>query len=326
MVGHAGTTASATRRGRRGALVHYDPVDQKCSSLTARRAKLTAAITSGGATPGRWPTTRCMLEPDGHRQSRQHVWRGFSRSRATPATSSSSATRATASGAWSHECASRGRAGRAADDSILGSARHRGAAAELSDSVSRLRQTIAAHLLLCAEHGREASVAWLVDERASPQAGQAPSRSSTTSRSRSRRSARCRRATRWCSSASSTRRAACTGSSIHSLRYGGRINRGLGARAPQALLPEFRFRAASGRERGQYRALARPDAQLRGRGRVALRAQRDRARRARASVARGADVRHALALERAAGAGRAALPRGPARCRRSLPAWMRTTS
>src|SRR5258706_12966496 len=52
----------ATRRGRRGALVHYDSVNKK---LRARKGSRMTAITSGGAIPEVFDY-RVMLEPEGH--------------------------------------------------------------------------------------------------------------------------------------------------------------------------------------------------------------------------------------------------------------------
>jgi ATP-dependent Lhr-like helicase len=52
----------ATRRGRRGALLHYDSLDHK---LRARKGSRMTAITSGGAIPEVFDF-RVVLEPEGH--------------------------------------------------------------------------------------------------------------------------------------------------------------------------------------------------------------------------------------------------------------------
>ena len=69
------------------------------------------------------------------------------------------------------------------------------------------------------------------------------------------------------SSASSTRRAGCSSSSTRP--SAGRINRALGPRAPQALLPALRLRAPGRGQRRRRRALPRPAAQLPARRRAA---------------------------------------------------------
>ena len=74
----------------------------------------------------------------------------------------------------------------------------------------------------------------------------------------------------------------------------------LGPGAAQALLRRLRLRAAGGGQRGGDRPLARPAAQLPARGGLRLPAPEHRARRAHPGAARRADVRDALALERAA--------------------------
>ena len=90
---------------------------------------------------------------------------------------------------------------------------------------------------------------------------------------------------------------------------GGRQPR-LGPGAAQAVLPELQRRAAGRRDRQRHRDLLVGAAQFSARGRVPLPAPRDARRGADAGDAAGADVRGALALERVAGAGRAAFRGG----------------
>ena len=98
-------------------------------------------------------------------------------------------------------------------------------------------------------------------------------------------------------SASSTRPAACSSSCTRP--SAARINRALGPRAAQALLPHVRLRAAGRGHRRRRRALARPAAQLPARDGVRASSRRPRSDEVLAqAVLAGADVRRALALER----------------------------
>ena len=81
---------------------------------------------------------------------------------------------------------------------------------------------------------------------------------------------------------------------------------GLGPGAAQAVLPQLRFRAAGRGRRRRHRALARPAAQLSDRQPVRHARPAQRRRPAGAGPAGRADVPGPLAVERHAGAGRAA--------------------
>src|SRR5437773_2602850 len=83
----------------------------------------------------------------------------------------------------------------------------------------------------------------------------------------------------------------------------------VGARPPQAVLPQLQLRAPGRRHRRRDRPVARTPAQLPPRGCVPVSEARDRGASVGAGDARRADVRLALALERDPGAGRAARAR-----------------
>ena len=177
-----------------------------------------------------------------------------------------------------------------------------GRTVEFSQSLSRLRETIAARL---DQGGREAAIAWLVDEvgisfaaaeqivdylaAAKAALTQLPTCNSGRARTLLRRVRR---------DAADRARAA---RQPHQPRVG------LGA--AQALLPQVRFRAAGGRDRGCDRAVAREQPQLSAAGCGALPFRQHRSTVAGAGAAGRADVRHALALERRLCAGVAALSR-----------------
>ena len=72
---------------------------------------------------------------------------------------------------------------------------------------------------------------------------------------------------------------------------------GMGPRAAQAVLPSVQLRAPGGGDRGCAAPVARAPALVSARGRLPLPAPGDRRRRARAGAARRADVRDAVALE-----------------------------
>ena len=100
----------------------------------------------------------------------------------------------------------------------------------------------------------------------------------------------------------------------------------VGPGAAQAVLRGLRLRAAGGGQRGGDRPLARAAAQLRPGGRLRLPAARDRARGPRPGAPGRADVRDAVALERAALAAAGAVARGGKRVPAESPAHARRRS
>ena len=190
-----------TKRGRRSAHLHRDAVN---GMLRGRRGAALTAVTSGGTIPDNADYT-VLLEPQGQ------VVGTLNEDFAVE----SLAGDVFQLGNTSYRILRVERGTVRVEDAKgvppgmpfwLGEAPAR--SAELSLSVSRLRETIAARL---DAGGRDAALAWL-DRRRRPHAGRRPSRSSTTSARRRRRWAACRRTTRSCWSASSTNRAACSSS------------------------------------------------------------------------------------------------------------------
>jgi len=53
----------STRRGRHGALIHYDAVNRM---IRGRRGARLTAITSGGTIPDKRGIYKVILEPEGH--------------------------------------------------------------------------------------------------------------------------------------------------------------------------------------------------------------------------------------------------------------------
>ena len=303
---HAGAKGS-----RRGAAAAARTCTATASNgrLRARRGARLAAITSGGAIPDA-ADYEVVLEPDG--RARRHGQRGLRDREHAPATSSCSATRS-----WRIRRVEPGRVrvedARGAPPTIpfwLGEAPAR--TRELSQAVSRLREEVAERLAPTDEPARGAwrgSTARCGISDAAARAGRR-----LPARRARRRSAPCPR------SETLVAERFFDESRRHAARAPRAVRRPhqprLGPRAAQALLPNVRLRAPGRRDRGRHRALARPEAQL---SRSTTSSRFLRARRSRdvldAGPARRADVRHALALERDARAGAAALPRrqeGPA--------------
>ena len=298
----------STRRGRRGALIHYDAVNRV---LRGRRGARLTAITSGGTIPDT-ADYQVLLEPEnqiigtvnedfavesmggdifqlGNKSYRiMRVERGIVRVEDAHGMAPTIPF-------WLGEAPGR--------------------TDELSRSVSRLRADVAERLR--SDPAGEATVRWLLERYRHCRARRAPTgRISGLGAGGARLPAdaghhRARTLLR-----RSRRHAAGDPFALWQPRQPR-----LGPGAAQALLPQVQFRAAGGGDRGQHRALAHGRAQLRaGRGR-ALPALRQRQAGADPGDARCADVHDALALGDRRGARAAAVPRRHARSRRNSRAW-----
>ena len=288
----------STRRGRRGALIHHDAVNHM---LRGRRgARL------DGADLGRHDPRHRRLP--GAARARESVHRHGQRGlrgrepgrRHLPARQrvlSHPARRA-------RHGAGRGRAGRSRRPFRSGSARRRAAATSCRRSVSRLRGEIAARLD-AGDSDERAALARRRGRRSPRRSARAARRLSRRRPCRARRAADA--ATRSCSSASSTRPAACSSSSTRPI--GSRLNRAWGLALRKRFCRKFNFELQAAATEDNIVPVADHGAQLRARRRAALPAFGERARRADPGAARRADVHDALALGCRRRAGAAALPR-----------------
>ena len=299
----------AGRTGRRGAYLHHDRVNGR---LRARRGARLAAITNGGAIPDT-ADYDVVLEP-GELASAPST--RTSRSRAWPATSSSSATpRGGSSRSSRARCGSRTRAARRRP-SRSGWARRR-----------RAPRSCRARCRICAPRCRSAR------RRSGGAAGSAVGRRHRLARldPRRRRGRRApggrvprrlrARARRDADAGGAGARALLRRERRHAARPARAVRQPaqprLGPRAAQALLPQVQLRAAGRRHRGRHRAVARRHPQLPARRGLLLPQSRDGARRAGAGAARRAGVGRALALERDRARWRCCASAAGAACRRS---------
>ena len=293
----------ATRRGRRGALVHRDEVNGR---IRGRRGARLLAITSGGAIPD-IADYRVLLEPERH--VHRHGERGLRHREHGRATSSSSATRPGGScGSSAGPCA--WRTPRAQPPTIpfwLGEAPAR--SDELSRAVSELRAELERRL--DDPGGAAMRLAGAADRGARPAAAEQLVEYLARGAVGARRAARPR--------TTLVARAVLRRVGRHAARAARAVRQpgqpGLGARAAEALLPPVQLRAAGRGHRGRAAALARTAAFLPAGRRLPLPPPRHGARRAGAGAAGRAGVRDALALERHHLAGRPAEPErdaGPA--------------
>ena len=290
----------ATRRGRRGAYLHYDAVNRV---LRARRGARLAAVTNAGVIPDQFDYEVVLL-PEEHRVGTLNEDFAFE----------SLPGDIFQLGNTSYRIA-KVETGKVLVEDAKGQppsmpfwlGEGLGRTDELSHAVSRLSAEADALL----QDDVQACERWLRDEQ------QLAGRRGATARAVSRRvEGRARRA------------ADRTAHRVRALlRRGGRHapgdplaarlahQQGLGAGAAQAHVPQVQLRAAGQCARRQHRALARADAQLCARRSAPLPQARQRARFAGAGAARRADVRHALALERhrvARGAAHERRPQGAA--------------
>ncbi len=194
----------STRRGRRGALIHYDAVNHV---LRGRRGARLTALTSGGTIPDN-ADYQVLLEPENH----------FIGTVNEDFAVESMAGDIFQLGNKSYRIMRVERGVVRVEDAHgmaptipfwLGEAP--GRSDELSVAVSRLRTEIAAHLRK--RSGGRTRVA-LADGRDRHRRARRPATGRVSGRRRMRRWAACRRRTRSCSSGSSTRSAACSSSSI----------------------------------------------------------------------------------------------------------------
>ena len=223
----------------------------RCAAGAARGS---TAITSGGAIPDT-ADYQVVLEPENHDRSAPST--RTSRSRAWPATSSSSATRPTGSCGSSAARARRGRARAAADHSVLA---RRGARPQRRavGAVSRLRAELGR---APAPRIRRAIGAALARrERGRPRRGGARQIVDYLA-------PRARRARRAADAGHDRHRALLRRGGRHAARHPLAVRQPhqprLGAGAAQALLPHVQLRAAGGGDRGRDRAVAGRRAQLR---------------------------------------------------------------
>ena len=288
----------ATRRGRRGALLHHDAVNHM---LRGRRGARLTALTSGGTIPDN-ADYQVLLEPEN--QTIGSVNEDFA------VESLAGDVFQLGNNAYRIMRVERGvvrvEDARGQAPTIpfwLGEAP--GRSDELSASVSRLRAAIAARRLRSDPSG--AARKTLADRRASASPQPAAEQlveylSGVVRRSgmpadagHARAGALLRRSRR------------------HAARHPFAVRQPdqprLGAGAAQALLPQIQLRTAGRGDRGQHRAVADHRAQLRTRRGGALPARRQRPVAADPGVARCADVRHPLALGGGRRAGVAAVPR-----------------
>ena len=264
-----------TRRGPRAGYVHRDAVHQR---LRERRGARMTALMSGGTIPDTGDYA-VILEPRGAQRSAPST--RISRSRAWPATCSSSATPATASCASSRAaCASRTRKGQPPNIPFwLGEAP--GRSDELSRGVSRLREEVArawtraaagaaqprlarrdaaksSRLSRSYRDGARRCHAWLIDE-----VGIVPkprTNSSTTSPAPRPRSARMPTQSAHRARALLRRIRRHPAGDPHAVRQPPQPR--LGPGAAQALLPQVQLRTAGRGDRGRDRAVAVDQPQL----------------------------------------------------------------
>ena len=200
-------TATRRKRGRRGALIHHDAVNDK---MRARKGSRMTAIMSGGAIPG---SVRLPRAARARRHVHRHAERGLrdriAAGRRLPARQHLVAHPAHRQ----RRGARRRRAGPAAVDAVLarrsaGAQRRSergGVAAARGGRCAAAGPGRAAQATTSSSARSRGSIERLRPARARPR-----SRSPTTSAKASARSASCRPPTRSCSSASSTSPAACS--------------------------------------------------------------------------------------------------------------------
>ena len=296
----------ATRRGRRGALVHRDEVNRR---VRGRRGARLLAITSGGAIP-EVADYRVVLDPD-------DTFIGtLNEDFAIESNAGDIFQLGNAS--WQilqvggGDRARRRREGRAADDPVL-ARRSAGAQRRAVARGQRPARRASIDGSSDADARSRDAIEWLIDETG-PRRRTPPSRSSPTSPTAAR-------ARRHADAGHARARAVLRRIGRHAARAARAVRQphqqGVGPGAAQALLPAVQLRAAGGGDRRRAAAVARAAALVPARGRVPLSAPDDGARRARAGVARRAGVQDALALEHDHLAGRAARSAADARCRRS---------
>ncbi len=241
----------STKRGRRGALIHHDAVNQR---VRGRRGARLVALTSGGAIPDN-ADYRVVLEPSEtvHRHGQRRLRRREHGRRHFPARQRLLANPARSTPA---PCASKMRTdSRRASPS--GWARRPGRTGELSRAVSDLRsrwRTRSQALRAQREVSRRCAVAAGGRTRSARDRARGSWR--TTFRGDSPRARRHPfAANSSCWSGSSTSRAACNWSCIP--RSAIRVNRAWGLALRKRFCRSFNFRIAGGGDRRRHRALAR---------------------------------------------------------------------
>ncbi len=297
-----------TRRGRRGALIHYDAVN---GMLRSRRGARLTAVTSGGAIPDN-ADYQVLLEPENHTigtvnedfavesvagdifQLGNHSYQIIRVERGTVRVEDAHGQPPTIP-FWLGEAPGR--------------------SDELSVSVSRLRTEIAAHLAADPTGADRRAVAGRRDRHR--RAGGATDH--RVSRRRPRR-ARLPAHARYDRARALLRR-----SRRHAARRAFSLwqppQSRLGPGLAQALLPQVQFRASGGGDRGQYRPFADHRAQLRPRRRAALPELGNRARSADSTRCSTRRCSRRAGDGSPASRSRCRASAAAARCRRSSPAW-----
>ncbi len=287
----------STSRGRRGALVHRDEVRRR---VRGRRGARMLALTSGGAIP-EVADYRVLLEPDDTFIGTLNEDFAIE-SMAGDIFQLGQRVVAGAPGGHRRDSRCR-RERRAAEHSRSGSAKRQRAATSC-----RAKSAICAREIDAARSPDAPSDSQRRGLQAETGAGVAAAEQAVAYLAETRA-----RAWRRADAGDAGPRAILRRVRRHAARAARAVRQphqqGVGARAPQAILPAVQLRAAGGRDRGRAAAVARAAALVSARRRLSLPASGDGEGRARPGVARCAGVSDAVALEHDRVAGGAAVPR-----------------